>query len=60
MTSEELHMFLQKRNWKLAQEEILTAIDVFRNPQINHVKLNGNQWEMWDIEGNYFCFSLRD
>lgn len=60
MTSEELNEFLQKRNYQLSQEEIWTAIDVFRNSQIDHIRLNGDQWEMWDTEGNYFCFSKRD
>ena len=60
MTSEELNEFLQKRNYQLSQEEIWTSIDVFRNSQIDHIRLNGDQWEMWDTEGNYFCFSKRD
>ena len=60
MTSEELNEFLQKRNYQLSQEEIWTAIDVFRNSQIDHIRLNGDQWEMWYTEGNYFCISKRD
>lgn len=60
MTSQELCVFLQQRNWELSQEDLLMAIDISRNPQINHIKLNGDRWEMWDEEGNYFCFSKRD
>lgn len=60
MTSNELTNYINSRNHELSSDEILLAIDVKRNPQINHIIYENNRWNMWDESGNHFTFTYRN
>lgn len=59
MTSCELGKYLTERNHQLSREEILQVINVAQNPMIDHILFNNGEWSMWDISGNFYCFTQR-
>lgn len=56
--STNLQVFITERGCLLESAETCYATDIFEHPQINHVIYHpdNSHYEMWDIEGNYFCF----
>lgn len=59
MNSNELSSYIDVRNGELSADEILKAIDVCNNPQINHIIYENGTWDMWDDKGNKFSFIKR-
>lgn len=55
----ELEKFIKDRGNRLGGDDLLKAISIEENPQLNHIVYNPyNQlYEMWDYEGNYYHFS---
>ncbi|MEG1994841.1 MAG: hypothetical protein RR255_00215 [Bacilli bacterium] len=60
MTSSEIKSFIQVRKGELCSDEILSIIDIKKNPQINHIIYENNKYTMWDYEGNEFNFMFRN
>ena len=54
----EIINYINQRGKYLKPEEIKEVIDVFKNPQIDHIEYNTfeNKYQMWDKEGNYMEF----
>lgn len=59
MTSDEIEAFINSRNGELSSDEILTLMDVDKNPQIDHIIREGATWTMWDNTGREFHFKKR-
>lgn len=59
MYSWELKKFIEERNYYLGGDDLLKAISITENPQLNHIvyKPFENKYDMWDNEGNYFGFT---
>ena len=59
MYSWEIYNFLAERNFYIGGDDLLFITDVKQHPQLNHIKYDAfeNKYEMWDYEGNYFCFT---
>ena len=55
----ELDKFIKDRNYKLGGDDLLKAISIKENPQLNHIVYDpyNQSYEMWDYEGNYYHFS---
>lgn len=55
----EVAEFLKQRNWYIGGDDLIKITSVKENPQLNHIKFNAwtNEYEMWDIEGNYYKFT---
>ena len=58
MYSWEITNFLAEHNYHIGGDDLLFIINPKNHPQINHIQYNPyeNKYEMWDDEGNYFCF----
>lgn len=56
----ELDEYIGIRGGELCADEVLRAVDVSENPQIDHIVYENGQWEMWDREGKCFKFKKRD
>lgn len=58
MYSHELQEFISIRNFRLGGDDLLKAISIEENPQLNHISYNpyDNHYTMWDNEGNNFNF----
>lgn len=58
MYPEELKRFIEEHNYRLGGDELLKAISIEENPQLNHIEYNAweNKYKMWDIYGNYYEF----
>lgn len=54
----ELDAFIKQRNNKLGGDDLIKAISLVENPQINHIVYHSanSSYEMWDYEGNYYKF----
>lgn len=59
MADEELRYYINSRNGELSSDEILTVIDIDKNPQLNHIEYENNLWKAWDTSGNYYEFRKR-
>lgn len=55
----ELDKFIKDRGNRLGGDDLLKAISIEENPQLNHIVYNpyNQSYEMWDYEGNYYHFS---
>ena len=58
MYPEELKKFISERNNKLGGNDLIKAISVQNNPQLDHIEYNAweNKYQMWDKYGNYYEF----
>ena len=58
MYSWEIANFLAERNYYIGGDDLIFITNPKEHPQLDHIKYNpwNNQYEMWDREGNYFCF----
>lgn len=58
MYPEELKKFINERNNKLGGYDLIKAISVQNNPQLDHIEYNAweNKYRMWDKYGNYYEF----
>lgn len=59
MTSDEIESFINSRYGELSSDEILTLMDVDKNPQIDHIIFENGSWRMWDSTGREFYFRKR-
>ena len=59
MYPEELQQFIKDRNYYLGGDDLLKAISIKENPQLNHIVYHPNNsiYEMWDRYGNYYEFT---
>lgn len=55
----EVAEYLKQRNYYIGGDDLLKVTSVKENPQLNHIKFNpyNNEYEMWDVEGNYYKFT---
>lgn len=55
----EVAEFLKQRNYYIGGDDLIRITSIKENPQLNHIKFNpyDNEYEMWDIEGNYYKFT---
>lgn len=60
MTSDEIESFINSRYGELSSDEILELMDVDKNPQIDHIIFQNNEWIMWDNTGREFHFKKRN
>ena len=60
MTSDEIEAFINSRYGDLSSDEILELMDVDKNPQIDHIIFQNNEWIMWDNTGREFHFKKRN
>ena len=60
MTSDEIEAFINSRYGELSSDEILELMDVDKNPQIDHIIFQNNEWIMWDNTGREFHFKKRN
>lgn len=60
MTSDEIEAFINSRYGELSSDEILELMDVDKNPQIDHIIFQNNEWIMWDNTGREFHFRKRN
>lgn len=60
MTSDEIEAFINSRYGELSSDEILELMDVDKNPQIDHIVFENNEWRMWDNAGREFHFRKRN
>jgi len=58
MYSWEIAQFLAEHNYCIGGDDLLFITDVKQHPQLCRIKYDpfNNKYEMWDYEGNYFCF----
>lgn len=61
MYPDELKHFLEIRNYKISEKELLKVISVFDNIQLEHIIYNvfENSYEIWDKFGNYYKFYVK-
>ena len=59
MTSDEIEAFINSRYGELSSDEILELMDVDKNPQVDHIVFENNEWRMWDNTGREFYFRKR-
>lgn len=54
----ELSYFIEGRKRKLGGEDLLRAVSIQENPQLNHIEydVGENKYRMWDKYGNYYEF----
>jgi hypothetical protein len=57
--SQELKSYIENRNYELSGDEIINVLDARNYPDIDHVIYENEQWNMWDIKGNYYYFKKR-
>ena len=57
----ELKQYIDERNGVLNREETKFVIDINIHTQLNHISYNpyNNTYDMWDNEGNYYHFIVR-
>ena len=57
----ELKQYIDERNGALNKDETKFVIDINLHPQLNHIEFNpyNNTYDMWDNEGNYYHFIVR-
>lgn len=60
MTSDEIESFINSRYGELSSDEIVLLMDVDKNPQIDHIVFENNEWKMWDNTGREFHFRKRN
>lgn len=60
MTSDEIESFINSRHGELSSDEILTLMDIDKNPQIDHIIFENGAWRMWDNTGREFYFKKRN
>lgn len=60
MTSDEIESFINSRYGELSSDEILTLMDIDKNPQIDHIIFENGAWRMWDNMGREFYFRKRN
>lgn len=55
----ELQKFIQDRDCCLEGNDLMRAISIQENPQLNHILYipKIHQYQMWDCEGNYYEFN---
>lgn len=55
----EVAEYLKQRNWYIGGDDLIRITSIKENPQLNHIKFNAwtNEYEMWDVEGNYYKFT---
>ena len=51
MTSDEIETFISSRYGELSSDEIALLMDADKNPQIDHIIFQNNEWTMWDNRG---------
>lgn len=59
MTSDEIESFINSRYGELSSDEIVLLMDADKNPQIDHIVFENNEWTMWDNTGREFHFKKR-
>ena len=59
MTSDEIESFINSRYGELSSDEIVLLMDADKNPQIDHIVFENNEWTMWDNTGREFRFRKR-
>lgn len=54
----EVAEYLKQRNWYIGGDDLIRIISIKENPQLRTIKFNSfsNEYEMWDVEGNYYKF----
>ncbi len=59
MYPSELEQFIRERNYQLEGYDLLKAISLEENPQLNHILFDPyeNKYKMWDKEGNHYEFT---
>lgn len=60
MTSDEIESFINSRYGELSSDEIVMLMDIEKNPQIDHIVFENNEWVMWDDTGREFRFRKRN
>lgn len=60
MTSDEIESFINSRYGELSSDEIVMLMDIEKNPQIDHIVFENNEWVMWDDAGREFRFRKRN
>lgn len=55
----ELDNFIKQHDNKLGGDDLIKAISVIENPQLNHIIFHpeNSSYEMWDYDGNYYQFT---
>ena len=56
MFSWEIKEYIEERSYYLTPEEVSYITSIKEHPQINHVILKKDHYEMWDKQGNHFIF----
>lgn len=61
MYPHELQDFIKIHNFELGNKDLLKAISIKENPQLNHIVYHPNNsiYEMWDRYGNYYNFKAK-
>ena len=49
MTSDEIESFINSRHGELSSDEIALLMDADKNPQIDHIIFQNNEWTMEDV-----------
>lgn len=54
----EVAEYLKQRNWYIGGDDLIKITSIKENPQLRTIKFNSfsNEYEMWDVEGNYYKF----
>ena len=54
----EVAEYLKQRNWYIGGDDLIRITSIKENPQLRTIKFNSfsNEYEMWDVEGNYYKF----
>lgn len=62
MYSWEIEKFLKDRNYYIGGDDLTFITDMRRHSQLNHIKYDpyNNSYEMWDNDGNYYNFKVKN
>lgn len=54
----EVAEYLKQRNWYIGGDDLIKITSIKENPQLRDIRFNpfSNEYEMWDVEGNYYKF----
>lgn len=59
MYSYEIKEYIDNRGGKLTREEALFIMDMDIHSQLNHIKFQNDEYQMWDKDGNFFNFKIK-
>lgn len=59
MYSHEIKQLLELKNYLLDRQETNKVLNVKDSPQINHIKYENDEFEMWTSDNYYFKFKIK-